>query len=129
MRQQSFKRRTKESLIIVNSELDGHEISLGLDTGASHTVIDLTPLLIAGYDISQSKSVVQLETASGVIDAYIFRVRELTAIGIKKRDFEICVYDFLTYHLITDFDGLLGLDFFEDHQLCIDFRSSVLTIQ
>jgi predicted aspartyl protease len=129
MRQQRFRRRTKESLIIVNSELDGHDIALGLDTGASHTVIDLTPLLIAGYELSQSKGTVQLETASGIIDTYIFEVRELRAIGIHKKNFEVCAYDFLSYHLITDFDGLLGLDFFEDHKLCIDFRNDLLTIQ
>jgi predicted aspartyl protease len=129
MRQQPFKRKTKDSLIIVNSELDGHDIALGLDTGASHTVIDLTPLLIAGYEISQSKGIVQLETASGVIDTYIFQVRELRAIGINRKNFDVCAYDFLSYHLITDFDGLLGLDFFEDRKLCIDFRGDLLTIQ
>jgi hypothetical protein len=70
-----------------------------------------------------------LETASGVIDAYIFEVRELRAIGIHGKNFEVCAYDFLSFHLITDFDGLLGLDFFEDHKLCIDFRNDLLTIQ
>ena len=46
-----------------------------------------------------------------------------------RNNLEICAYDFFSYQLITDFDGVLGLDFFEDNKLCIDFKKNLLTIQ
>lgn len=48
---------------------------------------------------------------------------------MKKEHFEICAYDFFRHGLVSEFDGVLGLDFFQDHRVCIDFRSSVLTIE
>jgi hypothetical protein len=128
MSQQAFSRASEESLIIVNCLLEDHNLALALDTGASHTTVDIAALLIAGYDLSQSLRVVQIETASGVIDAYIFKVKKLSAIGILKENIEICAYDFFSHQLITDFDGVLGLDFFENYKLCIDFKNSQLTI-
>lgn len=49
-----FTRETSDSLLVFASQLENHEISLALDTGASHTTINLTALQIAGYDISQA---------------------------------------------------------------------------
>ncbi len=129
MNQQSFTRHTKESLLVINSEVDNHDLALALDTGASHTTIDLAALIIAGYDITKSERVIQIETASGVIDAYVFKVKTLKAINTEKKDIEVCAYDFFSYHLITDFDGVLGLDFFGEQKLCIDFKNNLLTLQ
>jgi hypothetical protein len=129
MTKQSYTRKTDENLIVVNCLLDEHDLALALDTGASHTTIDLSPLIIAGYEIANAIKTVPIETASGIIDAYVFKIKALTAIGVTKRDIEICAYDFFSYQLITDFDGVLGLDFFEDNKLCIDFKKNILTIQ
>jgi Aspartyl protease len=129
MNKQSYTRQTDESLIVVNCLLDQHDLALALDTGASHTTIDLSPLIIAGYEIANAIKTVQIETASGIIDAYVFKVKALSAIGVTRNDLEICAYDFFSYQLITDFDGVLGLDFFEDNKLCIDFKKNLLTIQ
>ena len=30
---------------------------------------------------------------------------------------------------LTDFDGVLGLDFFEDKKFCIDMKCNVITIE
>ena len=129
MKQQSFTRYTDESLLVINCEIDKHDLALALDTGASHTTIDLAALIIAGYDITKPERVIQIETASGVIDAYVFKVKTLKAISTEKNEIEICAYDFFSYHLITDFDGVLGLDFFGEQKLCIDFRNNLLTLQ
>jgi Aspartyl protease len=129
MKQQPFKRKTDESLIIVNCIVDRHDAALALDTGASHTTIDLAALIIAGYEVRQALRSVPIETASGVIEAYIFLVKRLEAIGIIRENIEICAYDFFSYQLITDFDGVLGLDFFDDHKLCVDFKKNILTVQ
>jgi hypothetical protein len=129
MKQQPFKRKTDESLIIVNCIVDRHDAALALDTGASHTTIDLAALIIAGYEVRQALRSVPIETASGVIEADIFLVKRLEAIGIIRENIEICAYDFFSYQLITDFDGVLGLDFFDDHKLCVDFKKNILTVQ
>lgn len=41
MNPQSFTRNTAESLLILNCAIDTHDLALALNTGASHTTIDL----------------------------------------------------------------------------------------
>lgn len=91
--------------------------------------MDLTALQIAGYDISEALRTTRIETASGYIEAYVFKVRKFTALGITRTNIEVCAYDFFAYHVLTDFDGVLGLDFIDEFKVCIDFRSSVISIQ
>jgi Aspartyl protease len=122
-----FKRETDESLIILKCHFPDHEVALALDTGASHTTIDLTALQIAGYDIADAFNVIKIETASGIIDGYLLKVKEFTALGLTKRNLTICTYDFFAHHVLTDFDGVLGLDFIDDLKICIDFKMSVIT--
>lgn len=129
MRVEKFKRPSDESLVIVQCELPNHKVALAIDTGASHTTIDLTALLIAGIEIKESLRIEQLETASGIIEVYVFKVPEFTALGIKKYNIEICAYDFFAHNVLTDFDGVLGIDFLIDHKICIDFKASEITIQ
>ena len=129
MSQHSFRRFSDDSLIVVPCKIGRDPLALALDTGASHTTIDLTPLLMAGYEMKDAVRSAQIETASGIIDTQVFLVREFSSLGIIKRDFEVCAYDFFTYHLLTDFDGVLGLDFFADTQFCIDLKKGIITIQ
>jgi predicted aspartyl protease len=129
MRIEKFKRDNHESLILVKCQFPNHTIALALDTGASHTTIDLTALMIAGYSLSESIRTVQLETASGIIDAYVFKIRELKALGITQKGIEVCAYDFFAHHVLTAFDGVLGLDFLGDYKICIDFKKSEITLQ
>ena len=127
MKTHTFKRKSKGSLIVVPCYVGYDQLALALDTGASHTTLDLTPLLIAGYEMKDVIRKEQIETASGIIDAYVFRVKEFSSLDIRRENIEICAYDFLAYHLITDFDGVLGLDFFEDVKFCIDMKQNVIT--
>ena len=46
-----FELPDEDSLIILKGKIANDNLSLALDTGASHTVIDLSTLLLAGsYD-------------------------------------------------------------------------------
>ena len=128
MRQEKFKRDNDDSLVILRCHFPNHEIALALDTGASHTTIDLTALQIAGYDLSDAHESTRIETAGGVIEAYLFKVKEFTALGITKRNFTLCSYDFFAHQVLSDFDGVLGLDFIADYKVCIDFRNSVVIL-
>jgi predicted aspartyl protease len=129
MRIEKFKRANADSLIIIKGSLPNHQISLAIDTGASHTTIDLTALLIAGLEVKDSLRIEKLETASGIIEAYVFRVQSFTALGITKYNVEVCAYDFFAHNVLTEFDGVLGVDFLSAYKICIDFIKSEITLQ
>ncbi len=129
MRIEKFKRASDESLVIIQCEIPNHKMAVAIDTGASHTTVDLTALLIAGFEIKDSLRVEKLETASGVIEVYVFKVAEFKALGIKKYNIEICAYDFFAHNVLCEFDGVLGIDFLSAHKICIDFKASEITIQ
>jgi len=119
----------EDSLILVNSQSDQDPLTLALDTGATNTIIDLNLLLIAGYELKQAQRVVEFETAKGPIEAYVFRIAYLTALGITKTDFTVCAYDFLSNRIFTRIDGVLGLDFLRDHVLTLNFKVFEILIE
>ena len=101
---------------------------LALDTGASNTVIDLTPLLLAGCEMNQIIRNELYETAKGNLEAHVFKLDKLSALGEVCYDFEVSSYDFLGNGVLADIEGVLGLDFFQNKKVCIDFKKSVITI-
>jgi hypothetical protein len=124
-----FSLETEDSLILVPTFVEDEEVSLVLDTGASHTIIDLTKLLIIGYRLSDSLGTVQFETAQGVVDAHVFNIKYLKALGHIKRDLKICSYDFLGNNVLSEIDGVLGLDFFKDTELWISFKKFLIDLK
>jgi hypothetical protein len=124
-----FTRPTDDSLIVVPCSIDSNPLALALDTGASHTTVDLTPMLMAGYEMSHALRTEKIETASGVIDSHVFMVKSFTALGVTKKDIIVCAYDFFAYHYLTDFDGVLGLDFFEDLKFCINLKKGEISTE
>ncbi len=119
-----FSLENEDSLIRIDAQVDRSDLTLALDTGATHTMIDLTLMLLNGYDLDQVVRTVEFETAKGPISAYIFRVSALTALGRTVRDVEVSSYDFVGNNLIFDIDGVLGLDFFKGTELTINFKES-----
>ena len=53
---------------------------------------------------------------------------KLAHIGMSKYSFNICSYDFLANNILTDIDGVLGLDFFMGKKVCIDLDKFEITI-
>ena len=123
-----FLLENEDSLIRIDAKVDRAGLTLALDTGATHTVIDLTLMLLNGYDLTQADRMVEFETAKGPINAYIFRVAELTALGKTVRNVEISSYDFVGNNVIFDIDGVLGLDFFRGTELTVNFKTSVISL-
>lgn len=117
------------NLIIVIGKIDGYELRLALDTGASNTVIDFTALMIAGYHKQDAFSNVELETGKGNVFADLFEVNTFEVLGISRNNFRLCSYDFLANSVLTDIDGVLGIDFLMDKKICIDFLRFEITIQ
>jgi predicted aspartyl protease len=122
-----FKRESENGLIIVSIEIDSkYELKMVLDTGATNTTIDSNALYLLGYDLKDSIGTVEIETANGVIETEVFEVVSFSSLGLTKDKFKIQVYDFLAHGIFTDYNGLLGLDFFEGLIFCIDTRSNTI---
>ena len=93
-----------------------------------NTIIDFNALLIGGYNFKDVLRQVEVETANGIIEAHIFNIKSISALNIQKKDFEIASCDFLASWILSEFDGVLGLDFFEKNKICIDFINNEITI-
>jgi hypothetical protein len=120
MKKFPFTRQTDESLILVKVLVNASALYLALDTGATHTVIDTTALLLAGCSPIQSETATQLETASGIVNAEMFEVNILESLGIRRNKFPVHSYDLIGNGVLVEIDGVLGLDFFKNHKFCID---------
>jgi predicted aspartyl protease len=124
-----FERDPEGGIILVNVQLDGkHTFKMVLDTGASRTTIDTTALYMADYNIGNTSETSAIETANGLVEVEVFEVNSLTALGYTKRHLPIQVYDFLAHGILSDYDGLLGLDFFEGAAFCIDMTNDTIEI-
>jgi predicted aspartyl protease len=121
-----FRRTDADDLIIVGAYVNQVTFPLVVDTGASHTVIDFGVLVDAGYRLGDTKGVVPIETANGIISANLFVVKKIAILGIEKHDFEVCSY--LLGQPEDEIKGVEGLDFFEDKKIRIDFKNSDITI-
>jgi len=116
------------NVILVDAKLNGFSTRLLLDTGASNTVMDLTTLLSTGFHFKDSIDKIKIETAKGIVEAEVFVVKQLESLGITQQKYAVTAYDFIGNGIISEFDGVLGLDFFENNKICIDFVNNEITI-
>jgi hypothetical protein len=123
-----FVLNESNNVILVDVNFGKSTYRFLLDTGASNTIIDFNALLIGGYNFKDVLRQVEVETANGIIEAHIFNIKSISALNIQKKDFEIASYDFLASGILSEFDGVLGLDFFENNRICIDFVNNEITI-
>lgn len=123
----AFDRKTADDLILVSVRLGNTLVELVLDTGASHTFIDFGILVKEGYRMDDSKGIVPVETANGIILANLFEVNMLEALGLTKQNFEV------TSYLFDDpegsFKGVIGLDFLEGKEFCVSLRENLVKIK
>ncbi len=119
--------REVDGPIIISIEIDHKfELNMILDTGASHTTINSNALHLLGYDLKNSIGTVEIETANGIIETEVFEVKSFASLGLTKDKFQIQVYDFLAHGILSDYNGLLGLDFLEGSKFCIDTRLNTI---
>jgi predicted aspartyl protease len=118
----SFSFNPVRGLIRVRVELSGPigntAVYLALDTGATATLIGLDPLRLAGYDATSAGQQMQITTGSGVAQAHRMPVTSLTALGQTRANFPVVAHNLPPRASV---DGVLGLDFFRDQVLTIDF--------
>lgn len=124
-----FLRDPESGLILVNIEIDTRfKLKMVLDTGATHTTIDSNALYLLGYDLQESIGRVEIETANGIIETDVFELESFSSLGQMKKGFQVQVYDFLAHGIFSDYNGLLGLDFFQDKHLCLHLNENYLEI-
>ena len=123
----TFERTTEDDLIIVSARLDNSFVDVVLDTGASHTFIDFGVLIKEGYKKDQTKGIVPVETANGIILANTYIISKITALGITKTEFEVTSYLFDDPE--SNFKAVIGLDFFNDREFCISLKKNIITVK
>jgi len=115
MRRVRFFRETVDDLIIVKGLIENKfEFELAVDTAATHTTLDSNMLYLAGYELKNSVGEVNIETSNGVVTVDLYNVHEFESIGKTINNFEVQVYDFLSHGITSNYDGVLGLDFFQN---------------
>jgi predicted aspartyl protease len=124
----TFQRFDDESLMLIDFHINNSSVLLAFDTGATHTVIDFTALLLMNIEVPLNAETVLLETAKGVIEAKMINVVECQFCGIKRKNFNILTYDYIANGVLADIDGVLGLDFLQGYKFCVDTNNFELSI-
>lgn len=123
----TFERPTEDDLILITAQLDNSVVDFVLDTGASHTFIDFGILIKEGYRKNDTRGLVPIETANGIIFADRYIISKITALGITKTNFEVTSYLFDEPE--SDFKGVIGLDFLHENEFCINLKKGLVTIK
>jgi len=118
-----------DGLIIVAARIQGTtgvtRARLALDTGATTSILSADLLEAAGCDPAGARERVRITTASGVEFAAVVTIHRLEALGKKRTGFSVLCH---TLPPTTTVDGLLGLDFFRETLLTIDFREGLVEL-
>ena len=96
---------------------------------AHHTTIDSNSLLMAGYDISNPLVTMEVETSNGIINVDVIEIEIFTAFGLTKKCFPIQIYDFLAHGIVSEYEGVLGLDFLDELHFCLDLKTNLISIE
>jgi len=97
-----------------------------VDTGASISLIDIDVMATIGYQKKDCIKTTQTVTASKIETVYEFKVDNMRSLGITRRNFNVIAR---SLPIGLGIDGLLGLNFFKNKELTIDFKSSEIRIK
>jgi hypothetical protein len=123
-----FEKDSQTGVIFIPLVVNDYELMMILDTGASNTTFDFSALCMAGYEFGQASHKGLRKTANAIIEMDVFEAESITALGHTVHHIPIHVYDFLAHGVLTDYDGMLGLDFFEGTVLTIDMENCTIEI-
>lgn len=125
----SYSYQSRGGLIVVGVELHGPTgiaiVRLALDTGATRTLINASVLTAAGYELELVNDRVEMTTGSGLEYVPRIAVRRIATLGITRENHLVVGH---TLPASAGIDGLLGVDFFAETKLTINFRERTLEI-
>ena len=119
----------KKGLIIVPTRLSGPKgdivMRLALDTGATGSMVNWELVVLLGYDPAVASERIRMTTGSSVEFVPQITVRQIEALGLIQMNYPILCH---TLPPTATVDGVLGLDFFRDYRLILDFASGSCTV-
>jgi len=124
----SFERKSALVVIPVTVKA-GTEIrkyKFAVDTGATISLIDSDVMTALGYKQQDSIGATQTITASKRETVYEYSIDNIMAIGLIRRNFKVISR---SLPVGLGIDGLLGLNFFKDKELTIDFKLSEIYLK
>jgi len=124
----SFDRKLPLIMVPVTIKI-GTEVKkfkFAVDTGATISLMDIDLLSDIGYKKENCIRTIQTLTASKTETAYEFEIDNIMAIGLIRRNFKVISRSLPTG---LGIDGLLGLNFFKDKELTIDFKLSEIKLK
>lgn len=112
-----------KKLIVLNAKIFGPsgiaEVRMALDTGATTSLINTALLVSIGFDPALEQDRLQVSTGSGVEFLPLIKLNKIVVLGQERIDLPVLCH---TLPPSTSVDGLLGLDFFRNRKLIVDFR-------
>lgn len=111
--------------VLVTGPRRGHRFDMTLDTGSALTVLPAMFLRQLGCEKSHPVGHTRLRTATGIARAPLVRLPAVSALGHVRTDLLVAAHDF---PLGVEADGLLGLDFFRELILTLDFTRGRITL-
>ncbi|MDR3296658.1 MAG: aspartyl protease family protein [Prevotellaceae bacterium] len=124
-----FDRDPESGAIIIFLKVDNkYNYMMLLDTGATHTTIDSSALYLDEYNLERSLGTAETETSNGIIKVDIFELNKIASLGVVREPFQIQVYDFLSQGIFSNYDGVLGLDFFENTEFHINMKQCTIEV-
>jgi predicted aspartyl protease len=119
-----------EGLIVVKAVIEGPSgsavVRLALDTGATGTLINIGILAALGYDPSLTSERVQVTTGSSVEFVPQLVLDRIEALKRGRSEFPVLCHSLPPS---AGIDGILGLDFFRESRLFIDFQEGYIDLQ
>ena len=122
----SFQRMSSGTIlvdVILNSSVRAKMI---LDTGASLVVLSEEVAKSLKQDVSSGAQII-LHTAGGDIDGRATLVSKIEVGGASKENVRAAVNS--KKGIFNDFDGLLGMSFFSDFKVTIDYPNRVIILK
>jgi len=101
-------------------------VRFALDTGATQTTIRTATLVLIGYDPGNVSERLTLTTGSGIEYVSPLIVDRLEALDQQRQFFPVLAH---TLPPSAGVDGLLGLDFFHNQALTLDFRTGTIHLR
>ena len=102
------------------------EYQFAVDTGATISLIDTTVMAALGYTEADSLRTTHTITASKTETVYEYSLDNIMAIGLIRRNFKVISREL---PMGLGIDGLLGLNFFKNKELSIDFKLSEIQLK
>jgi hypothetical protein len=127
-----FEKDLVGGIILVIIQVDvTYEFKMVLDTGAATTTFDINAMRFGDYPIGNILETRLVETAAGIMEVDVIETKAISAFGHKVDNMKVQIYDYLAHGILSDYDGVLGLDFFENTKFSIDMveQSIELTIK